>query len=88
MAEEEERVVTVPLGECWNLPRTKRVPGAVRLIKDFVTRHMHAKEEDVWIDPKVNELLWSRGIQKPPRRITVRVIKFEDELVEVSLPET
>ncbi len=88
MAEEDERVLTVPLGRCWDLPRTKRVPGAISLIRAFVQRHMHAEEEDVWIDPRLNEFLWSRGIQKPPRRIRVRVIKFEDELVEVSLPES
>ncbi|MDX1534814.1 MAG: 50S ribosomal protein L31e, partial [Thermoplasmata archaeon] len=68
-------------------PRTKRVPGAVKIIRAFVQRHMDAAPEDVWIDPKVNEALWTRGIQKPPRRIKIRAIKFEDELVEVSLPE-
>ncbi len=88
MAEEEERVLTVPLGRCWDMPRTKRVPGAVQIIKTYVKRHMHATEENVWIDPRVNEYLWSRGIQKPPRRIKLKVIKFEDELVEVSLPES
>lgn len=88
MADEEERVVTIPLGDCWNLPRTKRVPGAIKVIRDFVQRHMRAREEDVWIDPRVNELLWTRGREKPPRRLQVRVIKFEDELVEVSLPES
>lgn len=87
MAEEDERVVTIPLSKAWTLPRTKRVPGAIRVIKDYVIRHMRSTEEDVWIDPRVNEFLWARGIQKPPRRIKVRVIKFEDELVEVSLPE-
>ncbi|MFQ5837338.1 MAG: 50S ribosomal protein L31e [Thermoplasmata archaeon] len=87
MAEQEEKVLTIPLGKCWNLPRTKRVPGAIKMIRSSVKRHMKAKEEDVWIDPRVNEYLWSRGIQKPPRRIKVKVIKFEDELVEVSLPE-
>jgi large subunit ribosomal protein L31e len=88
MAEQEEKVLTIPLGKCWDLPRTKRVPGAIKVIRRFVKRHMKAREEDVWIDPRVNEYLWSRGIQKPPRRIKVKVIKFEDELVEVSLPES
>jgi large subunit ribosomal protein L31e len=88
MAEQEEKILTIPLGKCWDLPRTKRVPGALKLIRNFVKRHMKAREEDVWIDPRVNELIWSRGIQKPPRRIKVKVIKFEDELVEVSLPES
>jgi len=48
---------------------------------------MDTKPEDVWIDPLVNEVLWRRGIQKPPHRIRLKVIKFEDEQVTVSLPE-
>ncbi len=80
-------MLTIPLGKCWDMPRTKRVPGAIKIIKAFVKRHMRATEDNVWIDPRVNEYIWSRGIQKPPRRIKVKVIKFEDELVEVSLPE-
>ena len=87
MADEEERILTVPLRKAWDLPRTKRVPGAIKIIRTFVQRHMHAAAEDVWIDPRVNEKLWTRGIQKPPRRIKIKATKFEDELVEVSLPE-
>jgi large subunit ribosomal protein L31e len=50
-------------------------------------RHMKAGPEDIWIDARVNEAVWARGIQKPPNKIRVKVIKFEDGLVEVSLPE-
>ncbi|MCJ2530863.1 MAG: 50S ribosomal protein L31e [Candidatus Thermoplasmatota archaeon] len=87
MVDEEERVLTVPLRKAWDLPRTKRVPGAIKIIRTFVQRHMKAAAEDVWIDPRVNEELWARGIQKPPRRIRIKATKFEDNLVEVSLPE-
>ncbi len=84
---EEERILTVPLRIAMTVPRTQRAKRAVKAIKEHVMRHMKAKTEDVWIDPKINEALWSRGMQKPPKKIRVRAIKFEDELVEVSLPE-
>ncbi len=87
MADEEERILTVPLRKAWDLPRTKRVPGAIKIIRAFVQRHMKTAAENVWIDPRVNEELWARGIQKPPRRIKIKATKFEDKLVEVSLPE-
>ena len=87
MAEEEEKLITIPLRSNKNIPRTKRVPFAVRSIKEHVARHMHSTDEEIWIDPKVNELLWARGKKKSPSSIRVRAIKFEDELVEVSLPE-
>ena len=87
MAEQEERILTVPLRVVRTVPRTQRAPRAVKAIREHVVRHMKAKTEDVWIDPQINEQLWRRGIENPPHRIRVRVIKFEDELVEVSLPE-
>jgi len=88
MAEEdqEERVMNVPLRDARRAPRTKRASRAVEAIRDFVVRHAKAKREDVWIDPEVNRALWTRGIQKPPKRIQLRTIKFEDGRVAVSLP--
>jgi large subunit ribosomal protein L31e len=94
MVEELERVFTVPLTVTKQIPKTKRAPRAIKEIKDFVRQHMidkgSDKEEqlkDVWIDFRVNELVWSRGIENPPRKIRVKAIRFEDGLIEVSLPE-
>lgn len=88
MAEEIERVYTIPLRNAALAPRPKRANRAVTEVRQFLARHMKTGEEQVWIDGPVNELLWDRGIQKPPRRIRVRAIKFEDGIVEVSLPES
>jgi large subunit ribosomal protein L31e len=85
--EQEERVLNVPLRTARRAPRTKRVPRAIEAIREFVVRHAKAKREDVWIDPEVNRALWTRGIEKPPKLIQLRTIKFEDGRVEVSLPE-
>ncbi|RLF49483.1 MAG: 50S ribosomal protein L31e [Thermoplasmata archaeon] len=88
MAEEEVvRVYTIPLGMEKGVPRTKRAQNAIYQIKRFIMRHMKADEDKVWIDPRLNEIIWERGIQKPPRKIKVRVIKFPDGLVEVSHAE-
>ncbi|HEX7391810.1 MAG TPA: 50S ribosomal protein L31e [Thermoplasmata archaeon] len=94
MVEELERVFTVPLTVTKQIPKTKRAPRAIKEIKDFVRQHMidkgSDKEEqlkDVWIDFRVNELVWSRGIENPPRKIRIKAIRFEDGLIEVSLPE-
>ncbi len=95
MAEDVEMVFTVPLTVTRNVPKTKRAPRAVKEIKDYVRQHLADKtmskdevpEKDVWIDYKLNELLWSRGIEHPPRKVRVKAIRFEDGLIEVSLPE-
>ncbi|MGQ9587311.1 MAG: 50S ribosomal protein L31e [Thermoplasmata archaeon] len=97
MVEEIERVFTIPLTVAKIVPRTKRAPRAIKEIKEYVRRHMaeHVSEEDeekeeqkdVWVDYRLNELIWARGIENPPSKVRVRAIRFEDGLIEVSLPE-
>ena len=81
----EERIYTVPLGRAWIAPRYRRAEKAVSVLRAFVKRHM--KPASVIIDTEVNEAIWRRGIQNPPRRIRVRLSKDEDGTVTVTLAE-
>ena len=83
----EERVYTVPLGRAWIGPRNKRAPRAVRLLRRFMIRHMKVEEDSLRIANEVNERLWSRGIQKPPRRIRVRAVRDAEGIVTIRLAE-
>lgn len=85
---ELERIYTIPLRNAYlKAPRPKRANRAISEIKSFLARHMKSEEEKVWLDNPVNEAVWSRGIQKPPRSLRVKAIRFDDGVVEVSLPE-
>jgi large subunit ribosomal protein L31e len=84
---EDEQIITIPLKVTKASPRSKKAKKAVTEIRDQVAKHTKSKTEDVWIDQKLSEKVWSHGIQKPPAKIRVRTVKFEDGLVEVSLPE-
>ena len=88
MSDEIERVITIPLRAAKNAPRSRRAPRAIKEVKDSVARHMKADSDKIWIDAALNERIWERGIQKPPRKVTVKAVKFDDGLVEVSLAET
>ncbi len=82
----DERIYTVPLRKAyWTGSRLRRANRAVRILQKFVTRHM--KPEELLIQPEVNEHIWSRGIQKPPRRIRIRATKNDENLVRVYLAE-
>ncbi|OYT52469.1 50S ribosomal protein L31e [Candidatus Bathyarchaeota archaeon ex4484_135] len=81
----EERVYVVPLGKTRVTSRKKRAPRAIRLIREFAKRHM--KAEEVKISPELNEYIWSRGIEKTPRKVKVRMMKYEDGTVKVFLAE-
>jgi large subunit ribosomal protein L31e len=91
----EERFYTIPLGKAWISTRKKRAPRATRIVKSFVLKHMkvrtEAEDEEeaerLVIDNEVNEKLWSRGIEKPPRKIRVRVTKDKEGVVTVLLAE-
>ena len=91
----EERFYTIPLRKAWISTRKKRAPRAGRIVKSFVLKHMKVRteaeeeedQEKLVIDNEVNEKLWSRGIEKPPRKIRVRVIKDKEGVVTVLLAE-
>lgn len=87
MADEIERIMIVPLRKAKMAPRTRRTNRAVKEVRIFIARHMKTDEEKVWIDATVNEKLWQNGIRNPPSRISVKAVKYDDGLVEVSLAE-
>ncbi len=92
----EERIYTIPLRRALIMPPNKRAPKAMRLIKAFVQKHMKVGEEPVEegeeeeggriiIKNEVNERIWSRGIEKPPRKVRIRAAKDEEGNVTVFL---
>ncbi len=96
----EERIYTVPLGKAWIMPPNKRAPRAMRILKSFVTKHMklearrsrsiEEEEEEpsqLIISNEVNQKIWSRGIEKPPRKVRVRTTKDKEGNVNVHLAE-
>jgi large subunit ribosomal protein L31e len=86
--EELEREYIVPLRASQHQPSRRRRAGhALTTVRRFVSRHMHGEEEQVWIDPRLNEFIWERGIQHLPRQVRIKAIRFEDGLIEVDLLE-
>ena len=85
MPEELERVYTVPLWRAWVTPRYRRTERAINLIKEYAVHHMKAKT--IKISEELNEMMWTRGIQNPPRRVTVKMAKDKDGKVTISIPE-
>ncbi len=81
----EERIYTIPLGRAYASPRYRRAEKAISIVRGFVERHM--KPSTMEIDPRVNEAIWRRGVEKPPRRLRVRLSKDEDGSVKVALAE-
>ena len=90
MAEDTERVYTIPLRNVKSMKRTIRAPRAIREVKYFLQKHM--KADEVKIDASINEYIWERGLKKIPSKIKVKAVVVEDEddeekIVEASLAE-
>jgi len=71
-----EKVFNIPLREAFEKPRTKRAKIALKIIKDFLVKHM--KTENIKIGKSINNAVWKKGIQKPPRKIRIHAIKEEN----------
>lgn len=88
-----ERIYTIPLRKEWmKVPRHKRAKKTMKAIKQFLARHMKVPDRDInkiKIDRIINESVWSRGIKKPPYKITIKAVKDAEGMVKVefaSLP--
>lgn len=78
-----ERIYTIPLRRAYYVPRKKRANKAIRLIREFVKRHLHVTE--VKISQELNEYIWSRNCEKPPRKVKVIVKKIDEDTATVDL---
>jgi large subunit ribosomal protein L31e len=72
----DEKIFTIPLREAFVKGRSHRAQDASRLVREFLTKHM--KSENVKIGNSINDNVWKRGMQKPPRKLRVHAVKEED----------
>ena len=93
----EEKTYTIPLGKALIMPPRRRSPRSMRMIRAYVMKHMkiptRGQEEDelpptLRITNEVNEYIWGRGIEKPPRKVRVRATKDKEGNVTVHLAES
>jgi large subunit ribosomal protein L31e len=88
MSKNEEnlsRVYTVNLGKAWLTPRYRRTDRVMNMVREFAKKNM--KSDNVKIDQELDRHIWSRGKTNPPRKVRVKMIKDEDDVVTVSLYE-
>ena len=81
----KEQIYIIPLRDVQHTPRWERGKRAMKAVRDFLAQHM--KSEEIKLDQSINEAVWERGSHKPPSRIRVRAMKFEDGQVPAELAE-
>jgi len=81
-----ERIYSIKLRQKMKkYPRWLRAKKSMKYIRNFLSRHMKADAKEIKLDASINEKVWERGAQKPPARIRIRAVKFDDGSVEAEL---
>jgi len=80
----EEKAYTVNLREAWKAPTKGRTPRAIRVLREFVKRHM--KVDSVIVSNEINEQVWARSIERPPRKLKIRAVKDKEGNVIIYPP--
>ena len=76
LARPNESELIVPLRKAWSITRFKRAPRAMQIIKDHVIQHLKVKED---------EEVWSRGIENPPRKVRLQVIRHDEPDIPIEV---
>ena len=82
MSQELERVYTIPLGKVLLSQSQHRAVRAINMIREFGRKHM--KTQEIKIDEELAQLIWSRGVRSPPRKIRVKMTKTDDGYILVT----
>jgi len=84
---ELERIYIVSLRRAKHGPTSRAAPRAIDDVRSFLMKHMKVEQKNVWIDDSLNKKLWEHGKFWIPSKIRIRAVKFEDGVVEATLPE-
>lgn len=74
---------TVNLNKAKMASRNKRAGRAINILKEFIEKHVGS---DFKISKNINEEIWKRGANKPPKSITVEVTERGEDFYWIDLP--
>lgn len=75
-----EKVITIPLTAAKNHARANRSVKALSELKRQLFKHYRAKPANIRLSAGINQSVWARGREKPPAKLTLRVVPDEDLL--------
>lgn len=77
--DKKEQIYTIPFRDVYEKPRKKRAKLAVSLLKSYVSKHTKINVESIRVSNKLNAHIWSRSIEKPPRKVRVKTIINDED---------
>lgn len=80
----EEKILTINLRK--KLVKTKKWKKAknyLKVLRELLRRKF--KTDKIKIDGKLNEKIWGKGIENPPSKLKIKVIKLDDGTIKAEL---
>ncbi|MFH1592496.1 MAG: 50S ribosomal protein L31e [Candidatus Woesearchaeota archaeon] len=79
-----ERTYNIPLRKgIMKVPKYKRANKAIRVVREFLQRHM--KSQTVKLGPNLNSKILEHGRKNVPHHIEVKTVKDKDNIVKAEL---
>ena len=75
----EERIVTVPLRDVTKVPNHERAGQAMTIVREHLAKQFAVDEDEVRLDPSINEAAWDGGQKNPPRKLRVHAARFVED---------
>jgi large subunit ribosomal protein L31e len=80
-----EQIYTIPLRDTRDAPAWKKTNKAIKVIREYLAKHMKIDEDKIKIKESLNEAIWAHGARKPPAKIRVKVTKSAEGIVEAEV---
>jgi len=49
------------------------------IVREHLAKHFAVEEDEVRLDPSINEAIWSEGQKNPPRKVRVHAARFVED---------
>ena len=80
---EKRLELTLNLRDAYKAPKLRRAKRAINLLRTKITRI--SKAQRVRLSNELVSYIWSRGAEKPPRKVPIVVERGEEGVVDVKL---
>lgn len=80
---EKRLELTLNLRDAYKAPKLRRAKRAINLLRAKITRI--SKAQRVRLSNELVSYIWSRGAEKPPRKVPIVVERGEEGVVDVKL---
>jgi len=80
---EKRLELTLNLRDAYKAPKLRRAKRAINLLRAKITRI--SKAQRVRLSNELVSYIWSRGAEKPPRKVPIVIERGEEGVVDVKL---